>query len=192
MDEQLDLVMLINDAGPPVCSYPRQQVHGSDTALHLAFSPCPFNPAGQLLLTQRALSKQTWAGVWTNSCCGHPRPGEQAVEALRRRAANELQVQATDLQCLPPDFRYRAREANAVVEYELCPAWAEVVDLAGIHPDSDEVAETSWVQSDDFVSAIHHFPAVPSPWAVAQLGGTHPIRHQSAPPSKSQTSQSRN
>ena len=184
MEDPLDQVVLLNEAGQPIGSYPRQKVHGSDTPLHLAFSSYLFDPAGQLLLTRRALSKRTWPGVWTNSCCGHPRPSEQMPDTIRRRVAVELQVHPAELWCLLPEFRYRARDANGLVENEICPVWAGIIDPADIQPNTNEVAEVSWAQWDDFVTAIRAFPAGFSPWAVdqvAQLGGTHPMSHPSAP-----------
>ncbi len=106
------------------------------------------------------------------------------ADAIRRRVAVELQVHPTELWCLLPEFRYRARDANGLVENEICPVWAGIIDPADIRPNTNEVAEVSWVQWDDFVTAIRAFPAGFSPWAVAQvaqLGGTHPMSHPSAP-----------
>jgi isopentenyl-diphosphate Delta-isomerase len=65
---------------------PKTKAHGTQTPLHLAFSVHVFDDLGRALLTRRALGKRTWAGVWTNTCCGHPAPGEPIIVALHRRA----------------------------------------------------------------------------------------------------------
>jgi isopentenyl-diphosphate delta-isomerase len=79
-----------------------------------------FDAAGRLLLTRRALTKVSFPGLWTNSVCGHPAPGETDVDTVRRRAARELGMSVYDVLPALPHFRYRACFAG-VVENEICP-----------------------------------------------------------------------
>ncbi|SDD53932.1 isopentenyl-diphosphate Delta-isomerase [Auraticoccus monumenti] len=160
-----DAVVLVDDDGRVVGEAPRLAVHDHDTPLHLAFSLHLFDPEGRVLLTRRALAKRTWPGVWTNSCCGHPRPDEDGPGAIVRRLGEELGVQVEDLRCVLPDFRYRAVDASGVVENELCPVWVGRVRGA-VLADPDEVAEWTWLPWDDLVTAITAAPPAFSPWAA--------------------------
>lgn len=165
-----DEVVLLDDQGRPSGAAPRLEVHGADTPLHLAFSLHLLDEQGRTLLTRRALSKKTWPGVWTNSCCGHPRPGEPMPSAVRRRVGQELGVQVPEPTPVLADFRYRAVDASGVVEHEVCPVHAVVVatDLA-LDPDPDEVAEHAWVAWGDLHEAVLRTPVVFSPWMVLQV-----------------------
>ena len=80
----------------------------------------------------------------TNTVCGHPRPGEDLAEAVRRRARSELGVDVRDLRLVLPDFRYRA-VMNGLVEHELCPVFVGFVDDATTAPDPEEVDAAAWV-----------------------------------------------
>ena len=117
----VDLVVLVDDEGREIGTAPKISVHDADTPLHLAFSCHVVNHAGEILVTRRALSKATWPGVWTNSFCGHPRPAEPTVSAVRRRADHELGLTLVDVELVLPDFRYRATDASGIVEHEICP-----------------------------------------------------------------------
>lgn len=163
-----DQVILLDEHDQPIGTAPRASVHGTDTPRHLAFSCYLFDASGRVLLTRRALTKVAWPGVWTNSCCGHPRPGEAAEDAVRRRLGDELGAVVTDVHLVLPDFGYRTVDASGVVENEFCPVW--VARLAGpLRPDPNEVAETTWVAWLDLVALVDSAPALLSPWCVEQV-----------------------
>lgn len=165
-----ELVVLLDDAGHPIGTAPKHQVHHGETPLHLAFSCYLFAPDGRFLLTQRAVGKRTWPGVWTNSCCGHPAPGEALEDAVVRRVAQELGVAPTGLRLLLPDFRYRAVMEDGTVENELCPVFAATcANPAALSPDPDEVAAVEWVDWDDFRDGVITGRRAVSPWCLEQL-----------------------
>lgn len=173
-DPATDLVVLLDEHDRPSGTARRDSVHGPDTPRHLAFSAYLFDDHGRALLTRRALGKATWPGVWTNSCCGHPRPGEAAVEAVVRRIAEELGAPAAGLDLVLPEFGYRAVDASGMVENEFCPVW--VGRLAGpLRPDPAEVAETTWVDWVDLVAIASGAPELLSPWCAAQVPLLHAV-----------------
>jgi len=177
LDSSVDHVVLLNLDREPVGSAPRAYVHTRDTPLHLAFSLYVFSEAGEVLLTRRALTKTTWPGVWTNTCCGHPRPGEEMAAAIARRLDHELGMEITDLECVLADFGYRATDASGVVENEFCPVFrARVrIDHESSHPNDpplanpDEVLDWKWWTWNDVIEAARLTPFVFSPWSVEQM-----------------------
>lgn len=164
----MDEVVLVADDGTPLGAAPRLSVHTEDTPLHQAFSLYLFDEQGHVLITRRALGKRTWPGVWTNACCGHPRPGEELTDAVRRRLTEELGLEVEDLQVVIPDFRYRAVDASGIVEHELCPVLVGRA-VGELRPDPEEVSEHAWVSWSDLVTAIRATPAVYSPWSALQI-----------------------
>ena len=168
-----ELVVLLDAGRRPVGTMPKAEVHGPDTPLHLAFSVYLFDAGGRLLVTRRALGKRTWPGVWTNSCCGHPGPGEDPADAATRRLGQELGLRPGRLELVLPDFRYRAVAADGIVEHEVCPVFFAHLDgdpEPAPDPDPDEVADWRWVPWASFRSLAATAPWALSPWAVAQVG----------------------
>jgi isopentenyl-diphosphate Delta-isomerase len=161
-------VVLVDEAGAPIGVADKATVHNADTPLHLAFSCHVFGPDGRVLVTRRALGKLTWPGVWTNSFCGHPGPGESLPDAIRRRASRELGLSLGELEPLLPDFRYRAVDASGVVENEICPVFRAVVD-GDPSPAADEVAEWAWVPLESLRASVAAAPFAFSPWLGWQL-----------------------
>lgn len=163
-----ELVVLLDDDGNPMGSAPKATVHGANTPLHLAFSCYLLGRDGKVLLTRRALSKRTWAGVWTNSYCGHPAPGEALVDAVRRRALQELNVTVDSIEVILENFKYRAVDPGGVVEHEVCPVFTARIDNDPI-PDMNEIIEWNWVSPESLIQSMTHTPFVYSPWLQKQL-----------------------
>jgi len=162
-----DLVVLLDQDRRPIGTAPRNAVHGRDTPLHLAFSCYLIDGRGRVLLTRRALGKRSWPGVWTNSFCGRPRPGEDLVAAVSRHGRGELGVEPASIRAFLPDFAYRAVDAAGVVENEVCPVFvAHTTDEVQPHP--DEVEELRWVDVADLRETVRVAPWALSPWLVEQ------------------------
>lgn len=162
-----ELVVLLDENGHSIGSASKTEVHCNDTPLHLAFSCYVFNPAGQLLVTRRALGKRTWPGVWSNSCCGHPAPDEPTEEAVHRRVREELGVALHDVRVCLPEFRYRAIDATGTVENELCPVYTAVT-ADRPEPEPTEIVDWAWAEWPEFVRLAERAPWAISPWAAEQ------------------------
>jgi isopentenyl-diphosphate Delta-isomerase len=170
----VESVVLVDEAGRACGVADKAVVHTTRTPLHLAFSCYLFNGAGQFLLTRRAQSKRTWPGVWTNSCCGHPLPGEAVAGGVRRRLRDELGIGAAELTLVLPRFRYQARMANGVAENEVCPVYAAYSDDPP-DPDPQEVAEAKWVDWERFCDQARSGQQPVSPWCAMQLAELAPL-----------------
>lgn len=176
-------VVLVDERGNPIGDESKSAVHHTSTPLHLAFSLYLFDARGRLLMTRRALSKVTWPGVWTNSCCGHPMPGEPMADAVTRRLAQETGLQVTGLREVLPDFAYRVRDVSGIWENEVCPVYVGTVVAAGpvdaaradgaespaMSPNPDEVMDWIWVDPADIARSMARTPFAFSPWAVLQM-----------------------
>ena len=161
-------VVLLDESGRAAGSAAKAEVHHAATPLHLAFSCYVFDAQGELLLTRRAGTKVTFPGVWTNSVCGHPAPGEALDAAVCRRARQELGVDLEGLRLVLPGFRYRA-EAGGVVENEMCPVFtARTTGAAAPDPSEvDDVRPVSWAPFRDEV--LDGTRGDLSPWCTEQV-----------------------
>ncbi len=159
-------VVLVDADGRPVGVADKATVHGASTPRHLAFSLYGFRDDGQLLVTRRARHKRTFPGVVTNTCCGHPAPGEPTPDAVRRRLHHELGLTAVDLQLVLPEFGYRAT-AGGIEENELCPVY-EATLVGTPRPRPDEVDAVEWWPWERFLAAAADETSEISPWARLQ------------------------
>ena len=171
----IESVVLVDEHGRAIGTAPKEQVHHARTPLHLAFSAYLFSAAGQLLLSRRAAGKRTFPGLWTNSVCGHPAPGELLPDAVRRRARAELGAGVGQVRLVLPTFAYRA-EMDDVVENELCPVYVGWLDPGAVlDPDPTEVAGIDWVDWTVFASEVLAGARAVSPWCLEQVRQLQPL-----------------
>ena len=163
-----DLVVLLDSSGRPTGTARKSTVHTDKTPLHLALSCYVVRADGRVLLTRRSPSKRTWPGVWTNACCGHPRPGEAVDDAVRRHLRDELGIGPDKLRLALPDFTYRAAMDNGIIEHEVCPVYvASTSDDPTLDPGEADAME--WVTWDDLRTRASRHPGTLSPWSVTQV-----------------------
>jgi len=171
----MEHVILLDESGNALGRRDKRAVHTDSTPLHLAFSCYVFDSAGQFLVTQRSLDKQTWPGIWTNSFCGHPQESETMTAALTRHARSELGLALGEVRLVLPAFRYRA-ELDGVVENEMCPVFYATA-TAEPRPNPAEVGSAQWLPWDDFLRKALADSSVFSPWCrlqAQQLSGLGP------------------
>ena len=154
-------LILVNSNDEELGSLAKSACHDGAGVLHRAFSLFVFNAAGETLLQRRHDSKRLWPGYWSNSCCSHPRLGEETAHAVRRRAQDELglPVYAEFLY----KFEYRASFADVGTEHELCSVFlgrSESVPQVN----GTEVAEWRWISPGALDGEIASAPERFTPW----------------------------
>lgn len=134
-------LILVNARNRAVGRAEKWTVH-QQGLLHRAFSIFLVDDRGRLLLQQRSRAKYHSGGLWANSCCGHPRPGERTAAAARRRLDEELGASSR----LRYGFRARYRTAlpNGMTENEIVYVFFGSAP-ASLDLNPDEVAATSWL-----------------------------------------------
>lgn len=146
-----ELIVFVNEDGTPTGETgPKLQSHTADTRLHLAFSCYVFDDRGELLVTKRAHTKKVWPGVWTNSVCGHPAPGEKIEDAIKRRLYFELGMTANDIKVVLPSYTYKTPPYNGIIEHEFCPVYIART-TSKPKPNPEEVEQYTWMAWEEFV-----------------------------------------
>jgi isopentenyl-diphosphate delta-isomerase len=155
-DEQL---ILVDSDDREIGFLPKADAHLGHGTLHRAFSLFVFNPAGELLLQQRAKGKRLWPGYWSNTCCSHPRRGETMDNAIGRRLREELGEGGEFLF----KFQYQTQYDAQGAEHELC--WVYAGDSTQRpRPNVQEVAAWRYVTPESLQAEITCAPETFTPW----------------------------
>ena len=140
--------------------------------MHRAFSVIIWDSAERLLLQQRSASKYHSGGLWTNACCGHPRPGEDCTAAAQRRLRQEMGFDCP-LVALGT-IRYRAELDHDMIEHEIVHVFHGVHDGA-IAPDPEEAQAYRWAATQDVQADALASPERYTAWFRKYLRAKWPV-----------------
>jgi len=161
MTNPVETLILVDKQDNEIGSCEKIDCHVGDGKLHRAFSVFLFNPEGKLLLQQRSDSKMLWPLYWANSCCSHPRVGEDTADAARRRMREELGVDC-ELRYLYK-FVYHASYGTSGSEHENCWVFAGHFD-GQLDINHDEIVDVKFLSPEELTQAIEANGDNYSPW----------------------------
>ena len=129
--------------------------------LHRAFSVFVFNSAGELLLQQRADHKYHSGGLWTNTCCSHPAPGEEVADAAVRRLKEEMGFNCELAHAF--SFIYKAHFQNGLTEYEFDHVYIGYSDSIPLL-NKDEVQDWKYINLQNLSQDMEENPGIYTAW----------------------------
>jgi isopentenyl-diphosphate Delta-isomerase len=156
----MENVILVDTNDTPVGQMEKLKAHLKGE-LHRALSVLIFNSEGEILLQQRAFSKYHTPGLWSNTCCSHPRPGEDSLEAATRRLGEEMGFTTPLIKSF--DFIYRAHFDNGLIEHEFDHVFFGTFDGEPvINP--EEANDSKWVKLNNLMEDMRSVPENYTVW----------------------------
>ena len=156
----MEKVILVDEHDNETGSMEKMEAHRSG-ALHRAFSVLIFNGKGDLLIQKRSKAKYHSAGLWTNTCCSHPRPGEKIEHAAKRRLKEEMGMDV--LPVLSHKFIYKVNLGNGLTEHELDYVFFGVTEAAPV-VNPTEVEDWKFISMDDLRNEMDKNPETFTHW----------------------------
>ena len=157
-----EFVILVDENDKEIATMEKIEAHLHGGRLHRAFSGFLFNDKNELLLQQRAHGKYHNPGIWSNTVCSHPRPGEKTDAAVKRRVFEELGFDADFKEI--GQFVYKQSFSNGLTEYEFDHVFIGKYDGAEVKPNLDEVADHKWVSLKNLEKDMKRNPDRYSYW----------------------------
>ena len=171
-DRERLLVELVDETGAAVGACSVAEAHAAPGRCHRAFSVLVRDEVGRVLLQRRAAVKTRFAGRWSNTCCGHPAPGQGVAAAAALRLAAELGLTPGHTTPLAEVgvVRYQAVDpGSGLVESEWDHVLVAALTSGTPAPDEAEVSEYAWVTPDELRAGITARPDAYTPWLSGVL-----------------------
>ena len=153
-------VILVDENDNRIGEMPKLEAHQKGI-LHRAFSIFIFNSKDEVLLQQRAKDKYHSAGLWSNTCCSHPAPGETTEEAVKRRLKQEMGMTCEMTPAF--NFIYHAAFDNGLKEYEYDHVYFGVSDSIP-EINKEEVNDWKYMSISDLITEINNNPNAYTEW----------------------------
>jgi isopentenyl-diphosphate delta-isomerase len=153
-------VILVSEQDQELGNAEKLQAH-KEKELHRSFSIFIFNPQGEMLLQRRAEGKYHSGGLWTNTCCGHPRPGEETKEAASRRLKEEMGFVCEIQEQF--QFMYKVKLDHGLWEHEFDHVFFGTYE-GEPNPASEEVSEYRWVKPNVLLGHVQEHPEQYTEW----------------------------
>ena len=153
-------VVLVDKQDKQIGLMNKQEAHIKGV-LHRAFSVFVFNSNNELLLQQRAYEKYHSAGLWTNTCCSHPREGESTIDAANRRLDEEMGMRCNLEKVF--DFIYHAKMPNDLIEHEFDHVFFGFTDSYPLI-NKKEVSSYKYMHLNDLKVDISENPDIYTEW----------------------------
>lgn len=155
-----EYVVLVNEKDEQTGLMEKQQAHEAGL-LHRAFSVFIFNSEGKTLLQKRAENKYHSPGLWTNTCCSHPRDGETYLEGAQRRLNEEMGFECELQEKF--HFIYKAQLDRGLYEHELDHVFTGIYD-GEIKINQEEVEDYKWVTMNELIQDVENTPDNYTAW----------------------------
>jgi isopentenyl-diphosphate delta-isomerase len=171
------LVELVDPSGAPLGSTTVAQAHMAPGLLHRAFSVLLTDPAGRVLLQQRAATKTCFANAWANTCCGHPAPGVAPIPAAVARLRAELGIEAPALHERGTFIYHTHDPASGRIEHEYDHVLIGTLETPiMLTLDPAEVADIQWIEAEVLDAQLTEKPGYFAPWLLGVLRIAMPTR----------------
>lgn len=150
----MEEIILVDEKDKQIGSGEKMEVH-QQGKLHRCFSIFVFNPKGKLLLQLRAKSKYHSGGLWTNTCCSHPKVGENLKKAVHRRLKEEMGFDCRLKEVF--SFIYKAKLNHGLTEHEFDHVFIGTFD-GKPNPAPEEADGWKWIDMEKLKKDITQNP----------------------------------
>ncbi|MEM7819591.1 MAG: isopentenyl-diphosphate Delta-isomerase [Candidatus Aenigmatarchaeota archaeon] len=155
-----EFVILVDKNDKEIGTMEKIEAH-KKAKLHRAFSIFIFNSKNEMLIQKRAKTKYHCGGLWSNTCCSHPRPGETIENATHRKLKQEMGFDCELKEIF--SFIYKAKFDNGLTEYEFDHVFIGKYE-SEIIPNKNEIDDWKFISIKELLKDVKNHPKKYTPW----------------------------